>query len=569
MNETRCERLHIRAALAVLFVALAWAGASWRGGDAVAATATARRGMVAAEHELASRAGAEMFAAGGNAVDAAVAAAFATGVVNPSSSGIGGGGFLLLYDPRSRGLSVLDFRECAPGRAQRDLFIRNGTVDPSLSLRGGLAVAVPGEIRGLAHALERFGRLPLATVMAPAIRYASDGFPVGRHLANAIRENLADVRAHSELRRMFLKPDGSPYEVGEPLRRPDLAATLRTIARDGPRPFYEGELGGKIVEAVAAAGGILSADDLRVYRVRERKAVSGTYRGLTIASVPPPSSGGAVIIQILNVLSGYDIRAAGPSTPLATHRIAEASKLAFEDRARWYGDPEFTDVPIARLLSASYAAELRERIDSSRTRAPKPAPQIPSDAGTSHLSAIDAEGWAASLTTTINTAFGSMIVVPGTGIILNNEMDDFSAAPGKPNVYGLVGTEANAIAPHKRPLSSMSPTLVLRSDEAILSIGGSGGPRIISATLQTITNVIDFGMGLDAAVAAPRVHHQWMPNLLFVEPALPEPTIAALRELGHTIHETEGLAAVQAVAVRGEDLVGVSDDRKGGVPAGW
>ena len=535
-----------------------------------AATATARRGMVASEHEIASRAGAEMLEAGGNAVDAAVATAFATGVVNPTSSGIGGGGFLILSDAGDGGrLHVLDFRETAPAAAHRDLFVRSGEVDPQLSLRGGLAVGVPGEVAGLAAAIGRFGTLPLARALAPAIRAAEQGFPVGRHLAEMIARHAAEIAARPELRKVFLRPDGKPWNAGERIRRPDLAATLRRIAADGPAAFYEGELAGRIAAAVRTAGGILTREDLAAYRIREREPVTARYRGHTIAAVPPPSSGGGVILEILNVLSGFDPSARPRRDVRNLHRLAEASKLAFADRARFYGDPGFVEVPLARLLSAEHATKLRNRILPDRAIAPGPGEPLAADHGTSHLSVVDAAGNAVALTTTVNTAFGSMVVPPGTGILLNNQMDDFSAAPGEPNVYGLVGTEANSVRAGKRPLSSMSPTLVLRGSAPVLSVGASGGPFIISATLQTILNVLDHGMTLDAAVAEPRIHHQWLPNLLLFEPALDATVRNGLRSLGHELREVTTIASVQAVQVTPDGIVGVADDRKGGFPVGW
>jgi gamma-glutamyltranspeptidase/glutathione hydrolase len=524
--------------------------------------------MVAAEHELAARAGVEMFERGGNAVDAAVAAVFATGVLNPSSCGIGGGGFALIHDAKSHSDHLIDFRETAPARARAEMFVRDGKVDPALSLRGGLAIAVPGEVRGLARVVQDFGNLPLATVLGPAIRYAEEGFPVGRHLAAEIAANSEEIRRHAALAAIYLRPDGSPYAEGERLVEKDLAATLRAIAAGGPEVFYTGTIAERIATAVASEGGILDASDLRGYPVKLRRPLVTRYRGLTVVGAPPPSSGGGVVLEILNVLDGYNLRGEGAQTVLGLHRIAQAEAAAFRDRARYYGDPDFVNVPMDKLLSAEHAAEIRREI-AAADHAPRPQHTLPERGGTAHTSTLDSHGTAVALTSTINTAFGSMVLVPGTGIILNNEMDDFSAAPGVPNVYGLVGTSANAIQPGKRPLSSMSPTIVLRGKTPYLSIGGSGGPRIITATVQTLVNVVDFGMGLETAVAAPRIHDQAVPNRLFVEPALDPRIVEGLRKLEHEVVEARDLGAVGAVQATPRGLIGAADPRKGGGAAGW
>jgi len=529
------------------------------------AAATASRGMVAAEHELAAKAGVLMLEHGGNAIDAAVAAAFATGVANPSSCGIGGGGFALVYDGKTHEAHFIDFRETAPAAATPDMYVRDGHPDPRLSLRGALAIAVPGEVKGLARVLRDFGTLPLATVLAPAIRFAAEGFPVGSHLAAELGSNAEEIRRHPALAAVYLKPSGEPYAAGELLVQRDLAATLRAIAAGGVRAFYEGPIGEAIAEAIAAEKGILTAADLRGYSERLRKPLTTHYRGLTVIGASPPSSGG-VVLEILNVLGGYDLRSEGPRSALALHRVAQAESLAFRDRAESYGDPDFVDVPMARLLSPAHTEQLRRQIAS-----PPPVPTAaPAEkGGTAHTSAVDVHGNAAALTSTVNTAFGSMVLVPGTGIILNNEMDDFSSAPGAPNVYGLVGSNANAIHAGKRPLSSMSPTLVLRNRAPLLAIGASGGPRIITSTLLTIVNVVDFGMDLERAVATPRIHDQAIPARLFFEPALDPTIVAGLRKLGHELVEARDLGAVQAVWVSGGSLVGIADPRKGGAAAGW
>ncbi len=508
-----------------------------------------------------------MFERGGNAVDAAVAAAFATGVVNPSSCGIGGGGFALIHDGKSGEDHLVDFRETAPARARPEMFVRDGKVDPVLSLRGGLAVAVPGEVRGLARVLRDFGTLSLATVLSPAIRYAEEGFPVGRHLAGELSANAEEIRRHPALAAVYLRPDGSPYTEGERLVEKDLAATLRSISAGGPSVFYEGPIGERVAATVVAEGGIVDGADLRGYREKLRRPLLARYRDLTIVGAPP-SSGGGVVLEILNVLGGYDLRGEGARGAFGLHRIAQAEAAAFRDRARYYGDPDFVAVPLDHLLSKEYAEEIRRGMASSAPATSREA-AIPERGGTAHTSTLDAHGTAVALTSTINTAFGSMVLVPGTGIVLNNEMDDFSAAPGVPNVYGLIGTTANAVQAGKRPLSSMSPTIVLRRGAPVLAIGGSGGPRIISATVQTLLNVVDFAMDLESAVAAPRIHDQAIPPKLFVEPALDPQIVAGLRALGHDVVEARDLGAVGAVQATPRGLVGAADPRKGGAAAGW
>lgn len=521
--------------------------------------------MVAAEHPLAADAGVEMFRRGGNAIDAAAAAVFATGVLNPSSCGIGGGGFAVVHDAKRKQTVVIDFRETAPARASADMFVRDGKPDPKLSLRGALAVAVPGEVKGLAELLREHGTLSLATVLAPAIRYARDGFPVGSHLAEELAARAAEIRERPDLAAIYLKPDGEPYREGETLVQKDLGTTLARIAVDGDRAFYRGDVAERIAATVTALRGVLTLDDLRAYRVRARVPLRRRYRGFEIVTAPPPT-GGPILLEALEALSGYDLAADGATHPRTLDRLARVEAATFRDRATYYGDPDFTRVPLARLLSPARGAEIRAEIAAAGPPAPAPAS---GRGGTAHTSVIDDRGNAVAVTTTINTSFGAMVVVPGTGILLNNEMDDFSAAPGTPNVYGLIGNDANAVAPGKRPLSSMSPTLVFAGGAPRLAIGGSGGPRIITATLQTTLNVLDFGLPLERAVAAPRIHDQGVPAKLFHEAPLDEATARALGELGHQLVETRNLGAVQAVEVTPVGLVGASDPRKGGSAAGW
>jgi gamma-glutamyltranspeptidase/glutathione hydrolase len=532
------------------------------------------RGMVASEHALASAAGVEILQRGGNAVDAAAATALAVGVTNPTSCGIGGGGFMLIH-LREGGVSVaLDYRERAPAAARRDMFVRDGQVVPELSRFDGLAVAVPGEIAGLVHAVERHGRLPFAIVMEPALRLARDGFPIGDHLAEQIARHRDAIASRSNLSQVLLRePGGAPLGRGEILRRPALAKALESISLEGAEAFYRGWIARDVVAAVREAGGVLAAEDLVRYRVIERAPLRGRYRGLDLLTMPPPSSGGGVLTQILNVIARDEVATLGHNLPTTLHLLAEAMKHAFADRAEAYGDPDFVEVPILRLLSSEYANSLRARI-SARTTFGREfygqhAPLV-DRGGTSHLSVVDADGNAVACTTSINTSFGSMVLAPASGVLLNNTMDDFSAHPGVANVYGLIGSEANAVAPDKRPLSSMTPAILLDRGRARFVAGGSGGPVIITATLQTLLNVVDFGMNVEAAVAAPRVHHQWLPEVLLVEPGIDRDARAALQRRGHQLHEVPELAAVQAiVSLPQGGYEGAADPRKGGEAMGW
>ncbi|HVM95759.1 MAG TPA: gamma-glutamyltransferase [Candidatus Acidoferrales bacterium] len=535
-----------------------------------------QHGMVAADHKLASKAGAAILEEGGNAVDAAVAAAFAVCVVNPASCGIGGGGFMLIYLAQEHRAVALDYREVAPAAASRDMFVRDGHSVPELSLHGGLAVAVPGEVAGLSVAQHVYGTLPLAVVMEPAIRYARDGFAIEPHLAKEIADNRDVLRLDPLLARVFLRRDGSPRAAGEIIVQAELARTLQRIAKDGPDAFYRGDIATSLVSRVRDAGGILNEQDLAAYKPEWRQPISERYLDYDVISMPPPSSGGGVLLEALGILAGDNLRSLGRNTPTAAHLLAETMKHVFADRAKFYGDPGFVDVPLQRLLAPSNTAALRKRISSTRTFESAAYGSDASantaavaDHGTSHLSVMDSRGNAVACTTTINTAFGAMIAAPDTGIILNDEMDDFSTQPGVPNVYGLVGAEANAIAPGKRPLSSMTPTIVTRNGTPVLAVGGSGGPLIISGTLQVLLDVLAYHMDVTKAVAAPRLHHQWSPAVLLVEPTFPKATQKALARNGHAVKEVPSMAAIQAVRRDGDMFEGAADPRKGGEAVGW
>lgn len=527
-------------------------------------------GIVAADHRLASEAGAEILREGGNAVDAIVAAALAANVVQPSASGLGGGGFAVVVRPGDHAADVaflLDFREVAPRAASRDMYrTPDGGADSKRSTEGGLSVAVPGASRGLWTLHARLGRLSAADVAAPAIRLASDGFRVRAYLANALgRTKKPEIAA-------WFVVGGHPLSEGDIFAQPVLAKTLKKWVSSKGEVLSVGAGAEAVARSVAETGGVLDTTDLAAYATVDRKPLIGTYRGYTVVTMPPPSSGGVALLEMLGVLEGYDLHALEHDSADHLHLLAEVMKFAYADRAHDLGDPAFVTVPVDRLLSPERRDAIHREIWPGRTFPPDhygSAIEPAADHGTEHISVLDAEGMAASLTTTINTAFGSGVVVDDLGLILNDQMDDFSAAPGVPNAYGLVGGEANAIAPGKRPLSSMSPTVLLDpKGHVVMVVGGSGGAQIISSVLQAISNVVDFGMNASEAVAAPRIHDQWQPDELVVEPGIPKDVIAALEARGHHVRVAEMYSAVQLIT----DLTGLpegaSDPRKDGWPAG-
>jgi len=557
----------------------------WGMGLVVVCAATARelspthRGMVATVQPVATQAGLDALKAGGNAVDAAIACALTLGVVDGHNSGIGGGCFMTLRLADGRVLT-LDGRETAPAAATRDMYLRNGEADPKLSQDGALSVGVPGELALLAYASTNFGRLPLRQLLDAAARVAADGFPLDRHYASRLDATRLELAAFPASKAIFLRGDGQPWKAGEFLRQSDLAVSYRSLAAAGVDWFYRGPFARDTAAWMAAHGGVLTAADFAAYRTRIREPVRGTYRGWEIVSFPPPSSGGVHVVEILNILENFDLKAMGDRSAEFVHTVTEAMKLAFADRAQWLGDPDFTPVPRG-LVSKEYAAGLSKRIHAEHatpvTTAGTP-PGADTDVfgreaarHTTHFSAADADGNWVACTASLNTSFGSKVVVPGTGILLNNHMDDFSAKPGTPNAFGLVGAAANEITPGKRPLSSMSPTLVLRNGRPVLSVGAAGGPTIISQTLLAILRTIDFGQDPRAALAGPRFHHQWRPDELHVEAVLGDAVVAALRKQGHTVIVERSLGAAQAVGVdpEGRGFIGSADPRGEGSAAGW
>ncbi len=541
----------------------------------VFAPVRAEHGLVVGEEALAVHAGLQVLQRGGNAVDAAVTVGFALAVTYPRAGNLGGGGFMLIYSARTGDVTAIDYREMAPGRAHRDMFLdREGQVDPELSRFSHLAAGVPGTVAGLALALEKYGTLSLAQALAPAIQLAESGFVVSPEFSEAIKGMAERLRQRPAARAVFFKADGGSYESGDLFVQRDLAGTLRAIAREGTAAFYRGPVADQILGEMERNDGVLSRADLAGYRAVVRRPARGTYRGYGVYAMSPPSSGGVHIVQMLNILEGYDCRALGHNGAAAIHRMAEAMKRAYADRSRYLGDPDFVSVPIHWLVSKGYAASVRQQIDLSRASPSRNlGPGVPPREGheTTHFSIIDAHGNAVANTYTLNFSFGSGIVVRGAGFLLNNEMDDFSAKPGVPNAYGLVGGAANAIAPKKRMLSSMSPTIVLKGGKPFLITGSPGGPRIITTTLQVIMNVIDHGMNIQEAVNAPRVHHQWLPDELYVEDGLSPDALRLLREMGHTVVAGETLGAASSILVDPETgmRTGASDPRRGGLAAGY
>jgi gamma-glutamyltranspeptidase / glutathione hydrolase len=539
----------------------------------------ATHGMAVAAQREAAAAGLDILKSGGNAVDAAVAIGYALAVVDPCCGNIGGGGFMLIHRAgvnqvagREGGDVLINFRETAPAAATPDMYLDPaGKPIREASLYGYRAVAVPGTVRGLDLALARYGRLKRATVMAPAIALARDGFVLGPADAAIIERGAKRLAADPEAARIFLHPGGAPYKPGERLVQPDLAATLERIAADGPDAFYRGPVARALAAASAAQGGILTEADLTAYTASELPPLRCAYRGYAILSAPPPSSGGTTLCEILNIAGGWDIGAAGFHSPRAVHLTVEAMRHAFFDRNTALGDPDFVVNPLDRLLSAEHAATIRAAIDPGTATPSATLGAVGTRAGekpqTTHYSVVDGDGNAVAVTYTLNGNFGASVVAPGTGFLLNDEMDDFTVTIGGANLYGLVQGEANAIRPGKRPLSSLTPTIVEKDGRPVFVLGSPGGPRIITAVLETLMNLVDFGMPPDAAVAAPRFHHQYLPDSIFYEKGgLPPETLGALTAMGHQVEERPPWGAVELIAIAPDGtLTGVNDKRR---PAG-
>lgn len=527
------------------------------------AVARARVGAVASEHPLAAAAGAEILRAGGTVVDAAIAAATTVCVVHPASCGIGGGGFALVR-LADGSVAALDYREVAPAGLTPARLRVDGNPSDALLRTGGLAVGVPGDVAGIVALHRRFGQLPLARDLAPAIRVARDGFRLGDapHLRSEIERARTLLAGDAGLARTFLAPDGGVPDAEFRVVQPDLAVTLEAIAARGTAGFYRGSIADGIAATVAARRGVLTAADLARYRPRWRRALHGGFRGRSVITFPPPGSGG-VLLEMLGVLARDDLAALGAGSPTLLHLVAGAMAQGFVDRARWYGDPAFTTVPLRALLAPPRLPTLRAGL--SAIRVSEPHALVLPESGTAHVSVVDADGNAAAITTTINTSFGAGILVPGTGIVLNNELDDFAIAPDVPNAFGLTGGMANAVAPGKRPQSSMSPTIVLAGRRPELVVGGSGGPTIISGTLQVVLGTIALGRPLADAVDAPRIHDQATPPALAIEAGIDATTRAALERLGHRLSILPRIGTVSAVGLGADGVpVAAGDARKDG-----
>lgn len=533
----------------------------------------ASQGMVASQEARASEIGLAMLRRGGHAVDAAVAVGFALAVTLPRAGNLGGGGFMLIHDAQRGETLALDYREMAPAAAHRDMYLdAAGAVDKAKARYSHHSVGVPGTVAGLLAAHARFGRLPLAEVMAPAIMLARDGMTVADGLARALDSRAERLKQWPATARIFFKPDGGSYAPGERLQQQDLAWSLQQIADQGPDAFYRGAIAERLAAEMAAHNGPMTRADLAAYRVRWREPVRGRYRGYEVLAMPPPSSGGVHLVQILNLLEAYPLGELGHNGADSIHLMTEAMRLAYADRAKHLGDPDFWAVPVAGLIDKSYAERLRAGIDPARARSSAEVsagrPPGYESNETTHFSIVDGQGNAVSNTYTLNFSFGTGIVAAGTGILLNNEMDDFSAKPGVPNAYGLIGGEANAIEAGKRPLSSMTPTIVLKDGKPWLVTGSPGGSRIITTVLQVLLNVIDHGMNIAEASAAVRIHHQWLPDKLFVERGLSPDTLRLLAERGHAIAERNAMGSTQSIMrVEGDAgvaLLGASDPRRTG-----
>ncbi len=510
-------------------------------------------GLVVAAQRLAAEAGVAMLRQSGNAIDAAVAVGYAEAVVNPCCGNIGGGGFMTAHLADGRDI-FLNFRETAPVAASPNMYLDPaGALIPGASLYGWKAVAVPGTVLGLDTALIKYGSLPRGTVMAPAIRLAREGFELTGVDAETLAAGARVLRRNANAERIFLRPDGTPYRAGDTLRQPELAATLQSIADQGPDAFYKGRIPQLVEAASRDGGGIITAADFAAYHVGETAPLRCLYRGNVILSAPPPSSGGTTLCEILNILEGYDLRAMGFHGSDSVHVMAEAMRFAFFDRNTWLGDPDFVQNPLNRLLSKDYATRLRGQITDRATPSSELGPAVPPVAEkpqTTHYSVIDRNRNAVSVTYTINGGFGAGVVAGDSGFLLNDEMDDFACKPGVANLYGLVQGSANAIAPGKRPLSSMAPTIVLKDGRVRMVVGSPGGSRIISVVLETILNTIDYGMTPQEAVDAPRLHHQWLPDVLYAERfALSPDTQAALVRLGYRVQEQAPWGAAELIVV--------------------
>ena len=524
-----------------------------------------KNGMVASEQGLATQVGLDILKQGGNAIDAAVAVGFALAVVLPNAGNIGGGGFMVLHDDKTGKDVAIDFREIAPAKASRDMYLDNqGNVIDGKSLFTHDASGVPGTVAGMEYALKKWGTMPLSKVLEPAIKLADKGFIVSDVLAQTLKEEKSTLGKWSSSKAIFFK-NGEPLKSGDLLVQKDLAKSLRLIAKQGAKAFYQGEIATKIAKEMQLHGGTMTLEDLKAYKVVERQPIIGDYRGYKVVTMPPPSSGGVHLIEILNMLEHYPIKEDGVNSAKNIHHMAESMKLAYADRSEYLGDPDFVKIPVTGLTSKAYANELVKTIDDNKARLSstiKPGKPQPYESDqTTHFSVMDKAGNAAAVTYTLNLNFGSGIVVEGTGILLNNEMDDFSVKPGVPNAFGLVGGTANAIEAKKRPLSSMTPTIVMKNNKPWLVTGSPGGARIITTVLQSVVNTIDHEMNPAEAIITPRVHHQWLPDELRVEEGISPDTIKLLQDKGHKVVTKAPMGRIQIIQADDSGFYGYSDPR--------
>ena len=524
-----------------------------------------KNGMVASEQGLATQVGLDILKQGGNAIDAAVAVGFALAVVLPNAGNIGGGGFMVLHDDKTGKDVAIDFREIAPAKASRDMYLDNqGNVIDGKSLFTHDASGVPGTVAGMEYALKKWGTMPLSKVLEPAIKLADKGFIVSDILAQTLKEEKSTLGKWSSSKAIFFK-NGEPLKSGDLLVQKDLAKSLRLIAKQGAKAFYQGEIATKIAKEMQSQGSTMTLEDLKAYKVVERQPIIGDYRGYKVVTMPPPSSGGVHLIEILNMLEHYPIKEDGVNSAKNIHHMAESMKLAYADRSEYLGDPDFVKIPVTGLTSKAYANERVKTIDDNKARLSstiKPGKPQPYESDqTTHYSVMDKAGNAVAVTYTLNLNFGSGIVVEGTGILLNNEMDDFSVKPGVPNAFGLVGGAANAIEAKKRPLSSMTPTIVMKNNKPWLVTGSPGGARIITTVLQSVVNTIDHEMNPAEAIITPRVHHQWLPDELRVEEGISPDTIKLLQDKGHNVVTKAPMGRIQIIQADDSGFYGYSDPR--------
>lgn len=524
-------------------------------------------GMVATQDSYATQVGIEVLKKGGNAIDAAYAIGYALAVTHPQAGNLGGGGFMLIYHQASGQSYALDYRETAPAAAHRDLFLKSdGTVDTQKARFSIQSVGVPGTVAGLEAAHRRFGQLDRASLLKPAIKLAKKGIVITAPQADSFHRYRQYLQMFPATKAVFFSSQNTPYQAGDRWRQPALARTLTLLKRKGEAAFYTGEIAQQITAFMQQHQGLITQQDLANYRVKWRECLVGQYRGHTIVSMPPPSSGGVALIETLNILEGFNIKAMGHNSAQAIHHLAASFKRAYADRATYLGDPDFVDVPVSVLTSKAYGTSYQATIHPTQATpasaiGPQQSALLPESNDTTHFVVVDREGNAVSNTYTLNFSYGNGMVIPALGFLLNNEMDDFSAKPGVPNAYGLIGNEKNSIAPHKRMLSSMTPTFVFKDSALMLATGSPGGSRIISTVVQVISNIIDHDMSVAEAVAAVRVHHQWQPDVLRVERGLSRDTTVLLQHYGYSVAEHPIMGSAQSIYLKNGEMHGVADPR--------